>query len=61
MPKMTMAKRLWTYGLLAVLAYAVGFGWGSGPGFAVFVTGGVVFELAFWVALFRGLSERRAR
>lgn len=58
MPKMTMAKRLWTYGLLAAIAYGVAFAWGRGPGFAVFVIGGVGFELAFWVALIRGMSER---
>lgn len=50
-------QRLWSYLFLALLAYAVAFIAGGGLAFVVFVTGGVILELMFWVAVFRRLRS----
>jgi hypothetical protein len=52
------SKRLLTYGPLAVLAYAIGSMGGGGTGFAVFIAGGVIFEVLFWVELVRKIRRR---
>jgi len=51
------SKRLWSYLFLALAAYAVAVTAGTGPAFMVFLAGGAVLELMFWVALIRRLRD----